>query len=401
MKSKPGPGDWELVIAIPAANFKKPVEAGHAAIVGPDDDRYKAICSRERTTKTFLESFRSPFGERVNPAIVIRHKKRQVDAYDLVALRNIVALAAVVKSRMERCLFEHGDGPPYSDVFEFCPINVRRDGKGLFVETGAERGLDDLKGFRGQITPAFAYPHNLTVEFDEGFLGALLKLWRRTPRKRGDTAFRRRLLRALEVAYHAMVSPFTHLRRPTDLAFRVSLWVPALEILTNSGPGQGSQAQVAATIRAVPWRHKELQRPVKSIHAGQPQEPIPIRTLQRVYKVRHKTLHGDAIPWKLMVRSESPRWNDLSVEAPILFRFAVLSVLSAKRLFHFPPDDSKLSWPKGWTKWLGAIMDQRRCEEPLFTNASERRKRAKRAGLRADTVPPPIVVRVAPGSPPP
>ena len=379
---------WDFVIAMPAVSLPRAVDAGNTAVVPFADARYQELIAAEPHVNRFLGSFRTAFGHQLQPAIVIRERgAEKIQAEDLAALRNMIALAAVIRARTERSVHRFGgQGPVYADLFELYPVNLAVDGRTVMVQTGAEFGMDDaLERFQGQPHPAYIYPQNVTPDFDDVLLGALMGLWQSRPAGEDEDRFRRRVFRSLETAYHALASPFLNLGSTYDHALRLALWVSAFEILTDRGDREG----VERLILAVTWAHPELGRDlVSSVRQPPNDAPVtrPIQTCQRLYKVRNESLHGDAISAHLVghrlgQQEEDPidtevlgpdEWNHLAVAVPTLYRAVMLELLTQKG-FYTRPADPGLDDPDAYASYIENRLDSEHYEKPLRYRSRLRR----------------------------
>lgn len=349
--SAPALEDWYFLIALPAVKLKDPVEVGSAAVVPASDPRYKRLVESDPGIKEYLACFRTAFGQALSPAIIICDKRVPApNSQDLADFRNILALAAVTQSRTDRCNHHYGgDGPAYADLFEFHPVNLRKSGKGLIVESGTEFGSSlGIANFAGQPHPAYVFPNNVTPKFDVTLLNSLLSLWRAKPSTIAGRQYRSRVFRALELAYHALASPFRHLGSDAERALPLALWVSSFEILAHPGHQDVHFKDVEALIVKAKWYSRqakakrfasvEHRRPPK---AGKPPLPPlprtsrPVQVYQRLYRVRNQSLHGGAVAPSLI---KSKRWNHLYAQVPGLFRGVLLSVLATGGFHTYPKE---------------------------------------------------------------
>jgi hypothetical protein len=266
---------WDFIIAMPAVSLPRAVDAGNTAVVPFADARYQELIAAEPQVRAFLGSFRTAFAHQLQPAIVIRERgAERIQPDDLAALRNMIALAAVVRARTDRCVHRFGgQGSPYADLFDLYPVNLAVDARTLMVRTGSEFGMDDaLERFQGQPHPAYIYPQNVVPEFDDVLLTALEALWRSRPSDEDEDRFRRRVFRSLESTYHVLASPLPNLGSQYDHALGLALWVSAFEILTDRGDRDG----IERLVRAVRWSHPELERDlVPSVRQPPHDAPVP------------------------------------------------------------------------------------------------------------------------------
>lgn len=379
---------WDFVIAMPAVSLPRALEAGNTAVVPFADARYQELIAAQPHVRMFLESFRTAFGHRLQPAIVIRDRGlERIQAEDLAALRNMIALAAVIRARTDRSVHRFGgQGPAYADLFELYPVNLAVDAKTVMVQTGAEFGMDDaLERFQGQSHPAYIYPQNVTPDLDEALLKSLVALWLSHSAGEDEARFRRRVFRSLETAYHALASPFLNLGSAYDHALRLALWVSAFEVLTHRGDREG----VERLILAVTWSRAELGRDlVPSVRQPPHDAPVtrPIQTCQRLYKVRNESLHGDAISAHFVghrfgeqeedaadtLPLRANEWNHLAVAVPALYRAVLLELLTQKG-FHTHPVDPGVEDLDAYGNYIEAQLDSGHYEKPLLFRSRMRR----------------------------
>ena len=380
---------WHLVVAMPAASLPRAVEAGNTAVVPFADARYQELIAAQPQVRSFLESFRTAFGHQLRPSIVIRDREAErMQADDLAALRNSIALAAVIKARTDRCMHRFGgEGPVYADLFELYPVNLAMDGETLMVQTAAEFGMDDdLARFQGQPHPGYIYPQTVRPEFDDTLLESLMRFWQRQPVDQDEERFRRLVFRSLETAYHALASPFLNLGSEYDHTLALALWVSAFEILLGR-EGNVSADAVERQISRVGWQHAALRRDlVESARGPRPGRPVlrPVQVYSRLYKVRNEALHGGTITKHLVLHrlgeqeEDAPalsllradEWNHLAVAVPALYRGVLLDLL-AQTGFHRHADAPADIEEYG--DYLEMYDDQRYFEKPLLFRCRHRR----------------------------
>jgi hypothetical protein len=379
---------WDFIIAMPAVSLPRAVDAGNTAVVPFADLRYQELIAAEPHVRTFLGSFRTAFGHQLQPAIVIRERgPERIQAEDLAALRNMIALSAVIRARTDRSVHRFGgQGPAYADLFELYPVNLAVDRRTVMVQTGAEFGMDDaLERFQGQPHPAYIYPQNVTPAFDDVLLVALVALWQSRPAGEDEPRFRRRVFRSLESTYRALASPLPNLGSQYDHALGLALWVSAFEILTD----RGDRDSVERLILAVPWLHRELRDDlILSVRQPPHDAPVtrPIQTCQRLYRVRNESLHGDAISTHLVThrhgeQEEDPietpvlradEWNHLAVAVPALYRAVLLELLTQKG-FHTRAVDPGVDDLDAYGDFIEGRFDSRHYEKPLLHRSRLRR----------------------------
>jgi hypothetical protein len=382
---------WEFVVAMPAVSLPHAVEAGNTAVVPFADARYQELIAAQPQVRRFLESFRTAFGHRLQPAIVIRDRAAErIQAEDLAAFRNMIALAAVIKARTDRSVHRFGgQGPVYAGLFELYPVNLAVDAETVMVQTAAEFGMDDdLEHFQGQPDPVYIYPQNVAPELDKVLLSSLVALWLSHPAGEDEGRFRRRIYRSLETAYHALASPFLNLGSQYDHALSLSLWVSAFEILVARA-GNVSASDVERLIGRVRWSHPALHSDVvESLRGPRPGRPVsrPVQVYERLYKVRNESLHGgvisaDLVGNRLEKDEEDPlepaplgahEWNHLALAVPVLYRAVLLQLLTQKG-FHTHPVDPGVDDLDAYGNYIEAQLDSGHYEKPLLFRSRLRR----------------------------
>lgn len=314
----------------------------------------------------------------------------RIQTEDLAALRNMIALAAVIRARTDRSVHRFGGhGPAYADLFELYPVNLAVDAKTVTVRTASEFGMDDdLDHFQGQPDPAYIYPQHVTPDLDEVLLRSLMALWQSQPAGKDEQRFRRRIFRSLETAYHAVAAPFLNLGSEYDHALSLSLWVSAFEILVARA-GNVSASDVERLIARVRWSTPALHTDVvESPRGPRPGRPVsrPVQVYERLYKVRNESLHGGTISAHLVGNrlekgEEDPlepaplaahEWNHLAVAVPVLYRAVLLELLTQKG-FHTHPVDPGVDDLDAYGNYIEAQLDSGQYEKPLLYRSRLRR----------------------------
>jgi hypothetical protein len=374
-----------MVVALPAVALRAPVEAGDTAVIPYAVPRYQHLIASRSSIRSYLARFRTPFGHRLQPSIVIRDDNSpRIAREDLAALRNILAVAAVVRARTSRCVYNYGgSGRVYWDLFEFYPGNVRRTGHGLIIETAAEFGSGtSLGSFRGQPHPAYIFPENADPQLDETLLRPLLRLWRSKVRRGRGGAFRSRIFRSLEFAYYALAGLIANLRSSTDQALPFALWVAAFETLAQTGTGDVHAVDVLKMIRTSRWHdshltmantaqieYRRLPKPPKALTALPP-DIRPVRVYQRLYRARNQSLHGGMASPRLLKGDARRRETHLAVAVPALYRGVLLSALAARALHRYPEARVYASQQRTFVSGLAAGRDislyYKPYEQPLY-----------------------------------
>jgi len=333
MKSRLG-----YVMTIPSIDIKGCIEIRDLALIGSEDKSYQEIKKANPFLSKYLDSFRTPFGRKISPSIIIRDKiLPKVDADRLVSFRNAIAISAVIYSRARSCLCGNAVGYTCTDLFDFHPVSVSSDGTDLSVRTAYTLGVDNrIDEFRGQTTLSEVYPGNIRTMLDEEFMILLLNLIEKKAVKREEKEFRNRIIRCLEMAYYALRAPFILLGNKTDFGAPLSLWVSAFETVGyhyKKGKNVGF-SDVSALIKKVPWQSYKLRQRKRTRitedfgrrRAGQ-KTSIPVQVYGRLYSTRNMYLHGVPVPKGQFEFRRRKKWGNLFFQVPALFRCVLMHVL--------------------------------------------------------------------------
>lgn len=251
----------KYVMTIPSVDYLKYASTQDLMLLASEDERYQYLKKQNPVLKQYLDSFRTCFGKKVNPSIIVRDKSMpKVDASNLCAFRNAIAIAAVIGARTLSCIRNNTTGHYCTDLFDFHPVSVSGDGTDLIAETPFENSFCcRVDNFAGQPTPAVVYPENIHPAVEDKFMKALLDVVESRPRKTDEKTFKNRVIRSMEMAYYAMRSPFVTLGERSDFGVQISLWVSAFEILANPHHAKVTFKDVGTMIKAVPWRNRKLR----------------------------------------------------------------------------------------------------------------------------------------------
>jgi len=306
-------------------------------LLGSSDERYQDLKKQNPVLKQYLDSFRTPFGKKVNPSIIVRDENLpKVDVSHLCAFRNAIAIAAVVGSRI--CSYIHNESQGFycTDLFDFHPVSVSSDETDLIVRTPFENSFCcNVNDFTGQTTSAVIYPENIQPAVDEKFMLALLNVVEKKTRTHDEQSFKTRVVRSMEMAYYAMRSPFVTLGERSDFGVQMVLWVSAFEILANPHNTNVNSRNVSAMIKAVLWRDKKLRVKnrvdvdAKKAKKGE-KITLPVQICRRLYQTRHAYIHGNAMRKEEYEFHKRKGWGNLFFQAPALYRCVLMHVLNIK-----------------------------------------------------------------------
>lgn len=319
----------KYVFTIPSIDIPGHISIDDLILLGSKDDRYQELKNSNSFLSKYLDSFRAPFGTKINPSIVVRDKTLpRVDADRLTAFRNAIAVSSVIYSMMKSYLYNTPTGCTCTDLFDFHPVSVSSDGDDFSVRTAHTIGFDDrIEDFKGQTTLAVAYPETVRPSFDEEFMMTLLNLIEKRSHRIKEKEFRNRVMRALDMAYYALRSPFVNLGNKTDFGVSISLWVSAFEILANPYTKDVHFKDVSTLIKQVPWENAKLRRKNYTAIAYNGKTTLPVQIYGRLYHTRNMYLHGNIIPKGSFEFRRRKRWGNLLFQVPVLFRCVLMYLL--------------------------------------------------------------------------
>jgi hypothetical protein len=328
------PGKLKYVMTIPSVDLLNYVAINDLILLGSGDKRYQDLKEQNPVLKQYLDSFKTPFGRKVNPSIIVRDESLpKVDASHLCAFRNAIAIAGVIGSRICSCIHNQTTGFYCTDLFDFYPVSVSSDETDLVAKTPFELSAwCNVNNFAGQTTPAVVYPENIQPAFDEKLMLALLDVVEKKPLTRDEQSFKTRVIRSMEITYYAMRNPFVTLGERSDFGVQMSLWVSAFEILANPHIENVRFSDVSAMIKAVAWRDKKLR--VKQFAAVGAQQgrktTFPVQIYGRLYQTRNAYMHGNALHKGEYEFHKRKRWGNLFFQAPALYRCVLMHALNSK-----------------------------------------------------------------------
>lgn len=320
-------------MTISSVDFLNYVAINDLMLLGSGDKRYQDLKEQNPVLKQYLDSFKTPFGRKVNPSIIVRDESLgKVDASHLCAFRNAIAIACVVGSRVYLCIQEQNAVFFCTDLFDFHPVSVSSDGTDLVTRTAFENSAwCNVNDFAGQTTSAVVYPENIQPAFDEKFMRALLDVVEKKAHTLDEKSFKTRVVRSMEMAYYAMRSPFVTLGERSDFGVQMSLWVSAFEILANPHNVKVGFSDVSAMIKAVPWRDKKLR--VKKVAAVGSKKgkkaTLPVQIYGRLYQTRNVYMHGDAMRKGEYEFHRRRGRGNLFFQAPALYRCILMHSLNS------------------------------------------------------------------------
>ena len=301
---------WQPVAILP--NFElegqPAIDVPPAAFASVEDPRVQEINAGAPKHRALLARFQDPFGNKRRPTILLLSPKAPASfgtIESLASIRNVLSVSVIplARSRYRRGQYI---GPfPYSDVFEFYPWAVNGELDGLYMVTPGTLAMDGAEGLdklKGQTAPEIVSRCAVgKSDLDTPMFEALTAHWKNVCRSRRKRALANdKVLRSLNMAYHASKLPALQDAGIFDHGRLVALWVSAFEILAHPGTGNVNRRSVYDLLDRAEWRNKEnrrcqfLLRGEKGRRSGR-RRTRPCRVYERLYDMRNDFLHGNPV----------------------------------------------------------------------------------------------------------
>lgn len=313
-------GVWERGIAFDDEYF---------AVVSPADPRLGEIRSSDPGASRILESFRDETGKPYIPSAIIANRAAPYEvrnsAAAVIDFRNIVAIAALLRSRASILASSRFDEPVFSETFDLHPAQVARSGSVVIDSPGLLSSLGKSADLNFTGSP-FVIRSAGRVIVDERLFRGLATAWTMyhagaPPRDDRLTS----LFRALEIAFVALAVPNKNMGSVHDFGVLIALWVSALEILVVPA-GKSSRNRVSKLVTRDPQFSVATGLPV--MDARNERLVAFLGSLCDVlYTARNDFIHGNPLSPEVFVpQVQSVKVNLLEV-APVVFRSALAAFL--------------------------------------------------------------------------
>ena len=262
------------------------------------------IRARSQPVDQILASFVSGYGEGIECSVLIWRSdapaRWRTDLRPLMAFRNGVALATVLRGRAESVNGFSGMSPTFSDVFDVHPANVGGTGH-LILQSPAYLDITSPRQ-RRVFTPS-PYVARQTAPFwhDLYLFDAISKVWgRRFGSRPREARYADRLFRSLEAAYQACAVGARHDASLNDYGTQIALWISAIEILAWPANRNVNRDIVLEYLASPVLGPRALRRRFRvTMKVKQRREVRSLTALQRayyaMYKARNDFLHGNPV----------------------------------------------------------------------------------------------------------
>lgn len=304
------------------------------AIVAGTDTRILEARASTPAVEQILSSFRDQYGNPYSPAVLIATdaavKAKWFSEEAVVAFRNAIALAVLLKGRAAAARGVGGMSPTWSDTFDFHPAQLSVSSRMVLNTPAITAGVSVNAHLN--LTPSPYVPlEGQHIWPDEYLYRALGLEWkRRFASLAGNDQFARSLFRSLEVAYTACAVGAKNEQSIHDYGLQVALWVSAIEILAWPTGKNAGLEEVLALLRRAPL-DPSLANRVYQAKFRKREKPRRLNAIERsysyLYKARNSFLHGNPVSAAMLftkgkkVSSPTPRI------AAVVYRAALAAYL--------------------------------------------------------------------------
>ena len=334
---------WVPQAVLANVTVSAPIDAHPVAFVRPDDSRVERVGAAHPAHAEFLARFTDAFGQRVAPTVLIvdssaSARYRSVDA--MASRRDVLSLCTVARAHARRAQGKGGSGVCYSRSFDFYPWMVGRDDRSLVACAPALSALHDVECFAGQSAPEVSTATVSHGDLDRPLFDALVARWRRAYAGREASWEDTKLMRSLNMAFHASQPPADQGASVFDYGRVLALWVSALETLAHPGEGSANKRRVLEHLKGPFWLDARC--------AGKARE-----ICQAIYRCRNHFLHGERV--EVDVTQPLMTRDSLFGVASAVYRMALASFLGVQ------PEESasELDDLENLTKEIAAASDIR------------------------------------------
>lgn len=333
---------WEVLHVLPGLVLPpQPAEDQHGewpqgldlgtdfvTIVAPSDPRAQTALAGSTRAKRALASFRRFSGEAYEPSVLLMRASapESVQREAVVAFRNSVALAFILKGRTAWIGGDSSLGPVWADTFKFHPLRIASDGIWM-----VSPGVRHLVAMEKPLT----LTHSLAAPLAGGRLFADLHLyralgveWERAfARPEGADSYALSLFRSLEVAFAACGVPEWNEGSVHDFGLQIALWISAIEILAWPATQHADFSRVLELLKNYPLRPALSER--RFPHGRDELNPLG-QVCRQLYDARNSFLHGNPVSLKSLLGSEEGEPVPLFQIAAVVYRMALVAYLSER-----------------------------------------------------------------------
>jgi hypothetical protein len=323
------------MFALPNIALEEAIEIDGVALASISDMRIRELANEHENFASYLESFRSEFGYRLSPSVIIRRDDtrelyRSVEA--LSGFRDAIALSVVPYAWATYLRFGNLPDITYSDWFSIYPWMLDKNYQYVVMNSmGTGLGLNEVKELRPQSTPGIVHRPLVRRDVDRPLLAALLRRWQQRYQTLTPTWEDTALFRSLNMANAASKIPASADGTNYDVGRSVGLWVSAFEVLVHNGKDKSGLFKVYENFNKPQWnltKCKEKKYEPYGHQEGQSHRNLACWIYGKIHKARNHFFHGNPVTVDTLLMPESRRF--LLQYAPVLYRMALTGVLNLK-----------------------------------------------------------------------
>lgn len=312
--------------------------SGTIIIVPFNDPRVLQLRAEQAAVEQILTSFLDEYGNPYNPSVLLVRKSApdavRLNLGAIIAFRNAVALAFVLRARAADAKGSGAFDPTWSDTFDFHPAKIGGNGKMILESPALLAAVADTATLRYTHSPYLPLVGRRL--YPDGYLfDSFEKAWvRRFCGKAKTQQFGDRLFRSLEIAYQACAIGAKNEGSLNEYGIQVALWVSAIEILAWPDKRHADLETVLLLLDrdAVDGRGRERQYRIKLRNPKTKKlETRRVSALQRayiyLYRARNKFLHGNPVNANSLLTLGRRVRIGLPQLAAIVYRAALVAYL--------------------------------------------------------------------------
>lgn len=302
------------------------------AIVPHRDSRLMDIRGASPEAAKLFDSFRTPGGHVHSPAaVIVRNDAPELVRTDmecLVAFRNAVAFAFILRARAALGKGAPSAEPAWSDTFDLHPTIVSPTNR-LVTRSEALLAVFSAEAEHLATHSPHISPCGRRLYPDAYLFRALSEIWERRYLAGDRSVFTTAVFRALEVAFLASSVANKNQGSLSEYGTQLALWISAIEVLAWPTKGRADLPAVLALLEGFDWASDKLGE--KRYQARYRQKAIAATAVQYAYSLmygaRNEFLHGNPVSAETLVPKEFSTTLSLPRIASTVFRTALAAYL--------------------------------------------------------------------------
>ena len=309
---------WNPIALLANVKLLDAIEAEYAAFVSTKDSRVQNIVKKHPYFALFLEKFFDEFNQKRCTTVLLLNGAApsafgSVDA--MASIRDMLSASVIPRARARRIQRGFNLGICYSSAFDFYPWMISKDYTNITSYTPELQAFHVVDNFKGHIYPGIPSYLLSARAIDKPLFGALLSRWKRAYNNGTPHWEDIKLMRSLNMAYHACQSPGGSETSIFDYGRTVALWVSALEILIHPGSsGNANRDRVRKLLKEDMWIDPNCKALACDICGF-------------LYDSRNDFLHGNPIEQDSAKQCET---LNLVRSSALLYRMALTAFLGLK-----------------------------------------------------------------------